>query len=83
MALPVLYVPLRLSGGLGWLALLALGSLGEQIKTRIEVSKEEAAAYDVVNGAEITLPSGVRYTDLHVGGGAPPQKGYLAVVNYT
>lgn len=32
--------------------------------------------------AQIELPSGVRYTDLRIGGGQRPIKGYLVVVDY-
>jgi FKBP-type peptidyl-prolyl cis-trans isomerase len=31
---------------------------------------------------QVELPSGVRYTDLRVGGGQRPIKGYLVVVDY-
>ncbi len=37
---------------------------------------------DVEGAAEVVLPSGVRYTDLRVGGGQVPPKGYLVVVDY-
>lgn len=30
----------------------------------------------------VTLPSGVTYKDLRIGGGGKPQKGYLIVLNY-
>jgi FKBP-type peptidyl-prolyl cis-trans isomerase len=30
----------------------------------------------------VTLPNGLQYTDLRVGGGQNPIKGYLAVVDY-
>jgi hypothetical protein len=32
--------------------------------------------------AQVELPSGVRYTDLRIGGGQRPIKGYLVVVDY-
>lgn len=31
----------RLTGGLAWLGFLAVGTLGEQIKTRMEVAAEK------------------------------------------
>jgi hypothetical protein len=31
---------------------------------------------------QVVLPSGVRYTDLRIGGGQRPIKGYLVVVDY-
>lgn len=31
---------------------------------------------------QVELPSGVRYTDLRIGGGQRPIKGYLVVVDY-
>lgn len=34
-------------------------------------------------GSEVTTPSGLRYTDLTVGGGAQPKPGQTAVVHYT
>jgi hypothetical protein len=37
----------RLAGGLGWLAVLAVGSIGEQVKTRLEVSEEERNTKEV------------------------------------
>jgi FKBP-type peptidyl-prolyl cis-trans isomerase len=36
----------------------------------------------VVDAPEVTLPSGVVYRDLRVGGGSQPIKGYLVVVDY-
>lgn len=71
-----------LAGGLGWLGILAVGTLGEQIKTRLEVAAEKAGTTDVTDSKEVVLPSGVRYTDLRVGGGQRPIKGYLVLVDY-
>jgi peptidylprolyl isomerase len=47
-----------------------------------------AVAYLIVNrggksGAEITTPSGLKYTDQVVGTGATPQKGQTVTVHYT
>lgn len=36
----------------------------------------------ISGGKEVTLPSGVKYTDLKVGGGTPVQKGYLVILNF-
>ena len=36
-----------------------------------------------VSGAEVTTPSGLKYTDLVVGTGPSPRPGQTAVVNYT
>ncbi|GAX80768.1 hypothetical protein CEUSTIGMA_g8203.t1 [Chlamydomonas eustigma] len=73
-----------IAGGLAWLGFLAVGSLGKQLKTRWEVAEAEKGTQEVTSTAqvEITLPSGVRYTDLRVGGGQSPPRGYLVVVDY-
>jgi len=72
-----------LAGGLAWLGVLAAGSLGEQVKTRLEVAEEAKGVKQVVNGKEVVLSSsGVSYIDMTIGGGALPQKGYLAVVDF-
>ena len=71
----------RIAGGLAWFAFLAVGSLGEQVKTRLEVSKEAAGAQDV-DADPVTLPSGVSYQDVRIGGGSVPKKGDLVVLQY-
>ncbi len=71
-----------LAGGLAWLGFLTFGVVGEQIKTRIEVAQEEADTRDVTEAKEVTTPEGIKYVDLRVGGGQPPQKGYLVVLAY-
>eukprot|EP00878_Enallax_costatus_P022070 GHUV01023402.1.p1 GENE.GHUV01023402.1~~GHUV01023402.1.p1 ORF type:complete len:200 (+),score=56.03 GHUV01023402.1:529-1128(+) len=71
-----------LAGGLAWLGFLAIGTLGEQVKTRMEVAAEKAGTRDVTDSREVTLPSGVAYRDLRVGGGQQPIKGYLVLVDY-
>ncbi|GLI65063.1 hypothetical protein VaNZ11_008486 [Volvox africanus] len=71
-----------IAGGLAWLGFLAIGTLGEQVKTRLEVANEINGTKDVLDAPEVVLPSGVRYRDLRVGGGQNPIKGYLAVVDY-
>ena len=37
---------------------------------------------EVTDGKEVTLPSGVRFTDIKIGGGAPTQPGYLVILDY-
>jgi len=46
-------LPCRLAGGLGWLGILAVGTLGEQIKTRLEVAAEKAGTTDVTDSKEV------------------------------
>ena len=66
-----------LAGGLAWLAVLTFGVVSEQVKTRLEVAREESGTQDV-NAAEVTTASGLRYQDLTRGGGeTAPQRGYL------
>lgn len=36
----------------------------------------------ITGGQEVILPSGVKYTDLKVGGGTPVQKGYLVILDF-
>ncbi|GFR48721.1 hypothetical protein Agub_g10678 [Astrephomene gubernaculifera] len=72
-----------IAGGLAWLGFLAVGTLGEQIKTRMEVANEVNGTKEVQDAPEVVLPSGVRYRDLRVGGGQSPLKGYLVVLDYT
>lgn len=38
---------------------------------------------DVEGSKEVTLPNGIRYTELREGGGSTPQRGDLVVVNLT
>lgn len=71
-----------IAGGLAWLGILAVGSLGEQVKTRIEYSEELKNTREVDDAKEVVLPNGLRYTDLKLGGGSAPIKGYLMVVDY-
>jgi hypothetical protein len=71
-----------IAGGLAWLGFLTFGVVSEQVKTRIEVAEAERDTKDVTEGKEITTPEGIRYTDLRIGGGAPPQKGYLIILDY-
>ncbi|KFK43980.1 hypothetical protein AALP_AA1G199200 [Arabis alpina] len=70
-----------IGAGLAWAAFLAFGVVSEQIKTRIEVSQEEANTRDVEEEKEIVLPNGIRYYDLRLGGGATPRAGDLVVID--
>ncbi|KAL4363689.1 hypothetical protein GQ457_04G039320 [Hibiscus cannabinus] len=70
-----------LGAGLAWAAFLAIGVISEQIKTRIEVSEQEANTRDVEKQEEVVLPNGLRYYELKVGGGASPRNGDLVVIH--
>lgn len=70
-----------LGAGLAWAGFLAFGVLSEQIKTRFEVSQQEASTRDVEKEEEVILPNGIRYYEMRVGGGAYPRTGDLVVVN--
>ena len=37
---------------------------------------------DVAERREVQTPSGLRYTDFRIGGGAPVQKNYLIVLHF-
>ncbi|XP_057419907.1 peptidyl-prolyl cis-trans isomerase FKBP17-2, chloroplastic [Lotus japonicus] len=70
-----------LGAGLAWVGFLAFGVVSEQIKTRLEVSQQEANTRDVEKEEEVTLPNGIRYCELKVGGGASPRPGDLVVID--
>ncbi|KAH6800811.1 FKBP-like peptidyl-prolyl cis-trans isomerase family protein [Perilla frutescens var. hirtella] len=70
-----------IGAGLAWVAFLAVGVVSEQIKTRLEVSREEASTRDVEKEEEVVLPNGIRYYEIRVGGGASPRAGDLVVIN--
>nr|GLL35331.1 peptidyl-prolyl cis-trans isomerase FKBP17-2, chloroplastic-like [Ipomoea trifida] len=70
-----------LGAGLAWAGFLAFGVVSEQIKTRLEVSQQEANTRDVEKEEEVVLPNGIRYYELRVGGGAIPRPGDLVVVD--
>ncbi|XP_019167515.1 PREDICTED: peptidyl-prolyl cis-trans isomerase FKBP17-2, chloroplastic-like [Ipomoea nil] len=70
-----------LGAGLAWAGFLAFGVISEQIKTRLEVSQQEANTRDVEKEEEVVLPNGIRYYELRVGGGAIPRPGDLVVVD--
>ncbi|KAH7857173.1 hypothetical protein Vadar_009861 [Vaccinium darrowii] len=70
-----------LGAGLAWAGFLAFGVVSEQIKTRIEVSQQQANTRDVEEQEEVVLPNGIRYYELRVGGGASPRPGDLVVID--
>ncbi|OVA01749.1 Peptidyl-prolyl cis-trans isomerase [Macleaya cordata] len=70
-----------LGAGLAWAAFLAVGVISEQIKTRLEVSDQEANTRDLEKEEEVLLPNGIRYYDIRVGGGASPRQGDLVVID--
>ncbi|KAG0610905.1 hypothetical protein M758_7G100700 [Ceratodon purpureus] len=72
-----------LGAGLAWVGVLAFGVISEQVKTRNEVFREEQGTRDVEGSKEVTLPNGIRYTELREGGGSSPQRGDLVVINLT
>ena len=69
-----------IGAGLAWLGILTVGSLGEQIKTRLEVKREEEGSKNTNNAKTVTLPSGVEYRDQKIGGGSSPYKGALTAI---
>ncbi|XP_062159273.1 peptidyl-prolyl cis-trans isomerase FKBP17-2, chloroplastic [Alnus glutinosa] len=70
-----------LGAGLAWAGFLAAGVISEQIKTRIEVSQQEADTRNVDKEEEVVLANGIRYYELRVGGGASPRPGDLVVID--
>lgn len=70
-----------LGAGLAWVGFLAFGVISEQIKTRLEVSQQEANTRNVEEEKEVTLPNGIRYYELKIGGGASPRQGDLVVID--
>ena len=72
-----------IAGGLAWLGVLTFGVVSEQLKTRREV--REAAENTVeVKKSEIkttTSPTGVRSSDLKIGGGERVRPGYLVAAD--
>ncbi|KAJ8637312.1 hypothetical protein MRB53_011579 [Persea americana] len=69
-----------LGAGLAWVGFLAFGVVSEQIKTRLEVSQQEANTKDVKE-EQVLLPNGIRYYEMRVGGGATPRAGDLVVID--
>ncbi|KAH0455323.1 hypothetical protein IEQ34_015355 [Dendrobium chrysotoxum] len=70
-----------LGGGLAWAGFLFAGVVSEQIKTRFEASQQQSNTKEVDKEEEITLPNGISYCDIRVGGGAIPRSGDLVVIN--
>ena len=70
-----------IAGGLAWLGVLTFGVVSEQLKTRREVREARENTKDVADAKEVTTASGLRYTDLRVGGGEVPRNGYLLAAN--
>ncbi|VFQ87274.1 unnamed protein product [Cuscuta campestris] len=70
-----------IGAGLAWAGFLALGVISEQVKTRLEVSNQQANTRDVEEEEEVVLPNGIRYYELRVGGGVVPRRGDLVVVD--
>ncbi|GJM96358.1 hypothetical protein PR202_ga13184 [Eleusine coracana subsp. coracana] len=70
-----------IGAGLAWAGFLAVGVVSEQLKTRFEVAQRQANTKDVEQAQEVVLPSGIRYTDLRVGGGDVPRPGDLVVID--
>ncbi|KAL9247897.1 hypothetical protein vseg_021277 [Gypsophila vaccaria] len=70
-----------LGAGLAWAGFLAVGVLSEQIKTRLEISQQQADTRDLETEEEVILPNGIRYYEMRVGGGATPRRGDLVVID--
>ena len=73
---------------LGWIAIIALGVIGEQVKTRWEVASVEdknkqAKDLEASEQTEEITASGLRYVDIKVGAGERPRPGDLCLVKYT
>nr|ACU20661.1 unknown [Glycine max] len=50
-----------IGAGLAWVGFLAFGVISEQIKTRLELSQQEANTRNVEKVEEVVLPNGIRY----------------------
>ncbi|GAB2289984.1 hypothetical protein Dimus_024281 [Dionaea muscipula] len=70
-----------LGAGLAWVGFLAVGVVSEQIKTRLEVSRQQANTRELDQEEEVVLPNGIRYYEIRVGGGESPRPGDLVVIN--
>jgi FKBP-type peptidyl-prolyl cis-trans isomerase len=71
-----------------WVGIIALGVIGEQIKTRWEYAQVEGKnkrTPDLQASEQqvVTTASGLKYIDLKIGAGASPQFGDLCVIEYT
>jgi FKBP-type peptidyl-prolyl cis-trans isomerase len=72
-----------IAGGLAWLGVLTFGVVSEQLKTRREVREAKENTVEVKK-SEIkvsTSVSGVRSSDLKIGGGEKVQPGYLVAAD--
>ena len=73
-----------LAGGLAWLAVLTFGVVSERVKTRNEVAREISGTQAAGEQSEVVTASGLRYTDLVLGGGeTPPRRGFLLAIELT
>eukprot|EP00899_Mesostigma_viride_P002181 jgi/Mesvir1/11964/Mv00284-RA.1 len=72
-----------IAGGLAWVGFLAFGVISEQVKTRLEVANVESNTRDAGQQKEVVTASGLRYTDVKIGGGEYPQRGDLVGIKYT
>ncbi|KAI4365814.1 hypothetical protein MLD38_021769 [Melastoma candidum] len=70
-----------LGAGLTWVGFLAVGVLSEQIKTRWEVSQQQANTRNVEKVEEVVLPNGIRCTTSSESGGASLRPGDLVVID--
>ncbi|GAB4860985.1 hypothetical protein Ancab_036145 [Ancistrocladus abbreviatus] len=70
-----------LGAGLAWAGFLAVGVISEQIKTRLEVTEQQANTRIVEEEEEVVLPNGIRYYEMRIGGGASPRPGDLVVID--
>ncbi|KAK6123658.1 hypothetical protein DH2020_042599 [Rehmannia glutinosa] len=72
--------------GLAWFGFLAVGVITEQIKTRLEVSQQQATTRDVDKQEEVVLPNGIRYYEKRalalVMGSRPYSRGICEGVEY-
>ncbi|NET33251.1 MAG: hypothetical protein F6K19_14725 [Cyanothece sp. SIO1E1] len=70
---------------LGWIAIIAIGVIGEQVKTRWEYATRNSKTRELKPNEqrEITKASGLRYVDLQVGAGETPRTGDLCLIQYT
>ncbi|ERN00602.1 peptidyl-prolyl cis-trans isomerase FKBP17-2, chloroplastic [Amborella trichopoda] len=70
-----------LGAGLAWFGFLAFSVVSEQIKTRLEVSQEQAGTLELEREEEKVMDNGIRYWEMRVGGGAMPKTGDLVVID--
>eukprot|EP01023_Acetabularia_acetabulum_P035006 TRINITY_DN3295_c0_g1_i5.p1 TRINITY_DN3295_c0_g1~~TRINITY_DN3295_c0_g1_i5.p1 ORF type:complete len:278 (-),score=60.26 TRINITY_DN3295_c0_g1_i5:359-1192(-) len=70
-----------IAGGFVWLGILAVGSIGEQVKTRLEYAQEQADTKEVEQQEFESTFQGWSFRDIKIGGGQKPRRGDLAVIN--